>query len=106
MGDTLWFKYSGFGQRIQKIEKKGSTYDTTNYIYDGIYAIAELDGSDNVKAKYIYANGLLLSKIDLAMGRYYTHHDGLGSIVGMTDVLKNVAQTYLYDGFGTLVDSG
>ncbi|MEW6686727.1 MAG: hypothetical protein AB1393_11070, partial [Candidatus Edwardsbacteria bacterium] len=31
---------------------------------------------------------------------HYYYHDGLGSIVGLTDVNGNAVQSYLYDEFG------
>ena len=36
---------------------------------------------------------------------YVYHADGLGSIVGLTDVNGNVAASYTYDSFGNLTAS-
>ncbi|MEW6686734.1 MAG: RHS repeat-associated core domain-containing protein [Candidatus Edwardsbacteria bacterium] len=71
------------------------------YHYDGMYAVLESEGSGGYK--YIYANGLLLARINVATGeKHYYHHDGLGSVVGMTDVNGSVVQSYVYDEFGNL----
>ena len=107
--DSLVFKYSGLGSIIEKITKSGSVVDTTWYVYDGIYAVCEFSGSDSLKSSYVYANGLLLARttppVIIPGPNQYYHHDGLGSIVGMTDQFSNVSQTYLYDDFGVLIDS-
>ena len=98
------FTYCGLGQRLRKI----GTTDTTSYVYDGMYAVSEFDGSDNLKASYIYANGLLLGKREVTPGGIataYYHHDSLGSTMLLTDEAGNVAQAYLYDEFGNLLQS-
>ncbi|MEW6687069.1 MAG: RHS repeat-associated core domain-containing protein [Candidatus Edwardsbacteria bacterium] len=74
------------------------------YHYDGMYAVLESEGSGGYK--YIYANGLLLARINVATGeKHYYHHDGLGSVMGMTDVNGNVVQSYLYDEFGNMLSA-
>ncbi|MFQ5905174.1 MAG: RHS repeat domain-containing protein, partial [bacterium] len=101
--DTLRFWYDGAGRRF----RKSSGTDTLVYAYDGIYQTCELDAQGNVKAIYVYTNGLLLAKIEVppagAIRKYFCHHDGLGSIIGMTDTQGNVVQSYLYDEFGRLL---
>ena len=99
--DTLWFTYCGMGKRIKKIEKpNGQNPDTTSYAYDGMYAVCEFGGHLNLKSKYIYANGLLLARYDTSPAdSHYYHHDGLGSIMGMTNENGNVEQSYFYDEF-------
>ncbi|TET45652.1 hypothetical protein E3J62_06780 [candidate division TA06 bacterium] len=37
------------------------------------------------------------------MPKYFYHHDGLGSIIGMTDKQGSVVQSYRYDEFGRLL---
>lgn len=101
--DTLLFKYDGSGRRFMK----SAPGDTLNYAYDGIYQTCEFDAQEAVKAIYAYANGLLLAKIvSPAAGpapKYFYHHDGLGSIIGMTDTHGSVVQSYRYDEFGRLL---
>lgn len=105
--DTVWFHYCGLGKRISKIEKPhGQSPDTTSYAYDGIYAVCEFGGHLDLKAKYIYANGMLLARYDESPAdTHYYHHDGLGSIMGITDENKSVEQSYFYDEFGNSLGS-
>jgi YD repeat-containing protein len=74
---TVTFKYDPFGRRIQK----SSWLGTTNYLYEGSNLIEELDGIDNVLARYIQDHA-----IDQPMGEsrsgatsYYAL-GGLGSV--------------------------
>jgi RHS repeat-associated protein len=105
--DTIWYHYCGMGKRIKKIEKpNGSSPDTTQYAYDGMYAVCEFGGHLDLEYKYIYANGLLLARYDKSPGdTHYYHHDGLGSIVGLTNESAIVEQSYFYDEFGNSLGS-
>jgi len=105
--DTLWFNYCGQGKRISKIEKpNGGSPDTTSYAFDGMYAVCEFGGHLDLQYKYIYANGLLLARYDASPAdTHYYHHDGLGSIMGMTNESGNVEQSYFYDEFGNSLGS-
>ena len=100
--DTLWFNYCGLGKRICKIETPhGQSPDTIGYGYDGIYAVCEFGGHLDLDAKYIYANGMLLARYDESPAdTHYYHHDGLGSVMGMTDENKSIERSYFYDEFG------
>jgi RHS repeat-associated protein len=105
--DTLWYIYCGVGKRIKKIEKPhGENPDTTSYAYDGIYVVCEFGGHLDLSAKYVYANGMLLARYDASPAdTHYYHHDGLGSIIGMTNENGWVEQSYFYDEFGILLGS-
>ncbi len=77
------------------------TYNTTQYAYDGMYAVCEFGGHLDLEYQYIYANGLLLARYDKSSpDTHYYHHDGLGSIVGLTAENTFVEQSYFYDEFG------
>jgi len=91
----------------RKIEKpSGQNPDTTVYAYDGMYAVCEFGGHLDLQYKYIYANGLLLARYDESPAdSHYYHHDGLGSIMGLTNESGNVEQSYFYDGFGNSLGS-
>jgi RHS repeat-associated protein len=94
------------GKRISKIEKPhGQNPDTTSYAYDGIYAVCEFGGHLDLHSKYVYANGMLLARYDAVGDTHYYHHDGLGSVMGMTDENKSVEQSYFYDEFGNALGS-
>ena len=47
-GGTTTFKYDPFGRRIQKSGPLGAT----NYLYDGVNSIEEVDNSGNVLPRY------------------------------------------------------
>jgi RHS repeat-associated protein len=100
--DSVWFNYCGMGKRIKKIEKPdGQNPDTVVYTYDGIYTVCEFGGHLDLKYKYVYANNLLLARYDKSPGdTSYYHHDGLGSVIGITRTDANSKQTYFYDEFG------
>src|SRR5271169_4388110 len=51
---TTTFRYDPFGRRIQKSGPLG----TTNYLYDSLNLIEELDGGGNVTARYSQGPGL------------------------------------------------
>ncbi len=102
-GDSLRFTYCGLGKRIRKIH---GASDTTKYCYDGMYAVCEFGGHLDLKAKYVYVNGMLLARYDNSPAdTHYFHHDGLGSVIGMTNENGNVEQSYFYDDFGNSLGS-
>jgi RHS repeat-associated protein len=105
--DTLWFQYCGMGKRLKKIEKPdGQSPDTTAYSYDGMYSVCEFGGHLDLEYKYIYANGMLLARYnESSADTHYYHHDGLGSVMGLTDESGNVEQSYFYDEFGDSLGS-
>lgn len=100
--DSLRFTCCGLSKRIKKIEKpNGQNPDTTAYAYDGMYAVSEFGGHLDLEAKYVYANGMLLARYDNSPAdTHYYHHDGLGSIMGLTNENGSVEQSYFYDDFG------
>jgi RHS repeat-associated protein len=100
--DSLRFTYCALGNRIQKLH---STSDTTKYTFDGMYVVCRFGNNDSLLSKYVYANGVLLARVDSSDARYYYHHDGLGSTMGITDTLRAISKSYLYDDFGDLWDS-
>jgi len=60
----------------------------------------------DLQYKYIYANGFLLARYDSSPAdTHYYHHDGLGSIMGLTNESGNVEQSYFYDEFGNSLAS-
>jgi RHS repeat-associated protein len=63
--------------------------------------LREFGGHLDLEYKYIYANGLLLARYDeTPADTHYYHHDGLGSVMGMTAKNASVEQSYFYDEFG------
>jgi RHS repeat-associated protein len=103
--------YTPEGRRFRKIYHWGWDYvigkgrgsenaDTTYYVYDGIYVVAETDEDYNLDKKYIYANGVLLGQINKNGKLFQYFHDGLGSIVAIYDSTGTYKNLYMYDEFG------
>jgi len=105
-GDTnkFSFSYTSEGRRFRKIHSTDTSgvveADTTYYVYDGMYAVAELNGHLDLKSKYIYTNGMLVGKIDSDDELFQYFHDGLGSITMITDTTGSYQDLYTYDDFG------
>ncbi len=105
-GDTnkFSFSYTSEGRRFRKIFSTDTSgvveADTTYYVYDGMYAVAELDGHLDLKSKYVYTNGMLVGKIDENDELFQYFHDGLGSITMITDTTGSYQNLYAYDDFG------
>jgi RHS repeat-associated protein len=71
------------------------------YVHDGDRVIEERDGSGNTQAQYIYGVGIdEIVRMERASSRYYTHRDGLGSAVTLTDAVGGKVESYAYDPFG------
>ena len=99
---TVTFKYDPLGRRIQK----SSWLGTTNYLYDGLNLIDEVDNAGNVLARYtqttIIDEPLSLSR---ASATSYYQQDGLGSTTSLSSSAGALANTYTYDSFGNLTAS-
>ncbi len=96
-GLVVQYTYNGDGLKIRRIE--GAT--TTRYYHDGIRPLyeAKADGSRNADLERdLFGN--LLARQDASGTRYYYHHDGLGSMVGLTDASGQVAAQRTYDAWG------
>jgi RHS repeat-associated protein len=99
---TVAFKYDPFGRRIQKSSPLG----TTNYLYDGMNLLEEVDNSGNVLARYTQGASVdeELSELRANTTSYYDA-DGLGSITSLSNGAGALANTYTYDSFGKLTAS-
>jgi len=89
--------YNGDGVRLYK---ETNADLCKKYIVDGMNTVVEQDGGGSLRYRYIYANGMLLAKIDNNGDKYYYHHDGLGTIVGMSNTTPEVTTAMLFDDFG------
>ena len=99
-GGTNTFTYYPDGRRLSRTDRAGTT---TYYIYDGDNVLVEADSTGATVARY--TGGLAVDDwLSIARGgaTYTYHHDGLGSIVGLTDVSGAVVTTYQYDPFGLI----
>ncbi len=67
---------------------------------DGMNTVVEQDAGGYFRYKYVYANGMLLSRIDNSSTKAYYHRDGLGTIIGTSNSTPAVASAQLFDEFG------
>jgi RHS repeat-associated protein len=102
----LAFKYDGLGRRVQKVFTQNSTSTTTNYLYDGNNAAADLDQSGNVLARYAAMLNIdePLAELRSSVTSYYSQ-DGIGSVTSLTTSAGGLGNTYRYDTFGNLTAS-
>ena len=101
-GKTVNYDYDGLGRRVEK-EIIEVTTTVTRYIYDNEDILLELDGSNNIVARYTHGLGIdepLI--IEKAGASFFYHADGLGSITELTDTAGTVAQSYTYSSFGKI----
>ncbi len=95
------YGYSGAQERVWREEGKRRTW----FVTDGINLIADLDSSFNVEALYVHAPGVDRPLAVLTpRGAQFYHSNALGSITSLTDEAGQVAATYGYDAFGTVVE--
>ena len=98
-GSIVNYKYDGLGRRIEK--EVDSV--VTQYIYDNEDILLELDGSNNIVARYTHGQGadepLTVEKNGVSS---FYHADGLGSITELTDTAGTIAQSYTYSSFGKI----
>ena len=104
----VYYRYDGLGRRIEK-DVSGVV---TRYLYDNEDILLELDGGNNIVARYTHGPGIdepLIMERDLnssdkfeASERFFYHADGLGSVMELTDSVGTVAQVYLYSPFGQI----
>jgi RHS repeat-associated protein len=105
-GGTLAFKYDALHHRVQKVFTQGSTTTTTNYLYDGDNAVADLDQNGNILARYTATQDIDKPLAELRSGTtsYYSQ-DGLGSVTSLTTAAGTLGNTYRYDSFGNVTAS-
>ncbi len=79
-GTTANYKYDGLGRRVEKeVINVGTT--VTRYVYDNEDILLELDGSNNIVARYTHGPGIDEPLIlENASASFFYHADGLGSI--------------------------
>jgi len=94
------FTYYPDGKRLTKTDTSG---ETTYYFYDGPNVIVEANSAGTTIARY--TSGLRIDdwiSMDRGGSSYFYHHDGLGSVTGLTNLSGAVVATYKYDVFGAI----
>ena len=98
-GSIVNYRHDGLGRRIEK------EVDTvvTRYIYDNEDILLELDGSNNILARYTHGPGidepLIMEK---GGASFFYHNDALGSVTDLTDNAGTLVQSYTYSSFGKI----
>lgn len=96
------YEYDWEGNRITKTVNE---VNITKYIVDSnrTYAqvLAELDGENKVKVKYVYGHSIISQTRDENVAYY--GFDGLGNVRLLTNEDGSVTDTYTYDAFGNLL---
>jgi len=102
-GTVADYRYDGLGRRVEKQVTQGPTANVTRFIYDNEDILLELDGSNNITARYTHGPGidepLIMEK---GGASFFYHADGLGSITEITDTAGVVKQQYTYSSFGKI----
>ena len=94
-GTAIIYGYDYDGQRVKEVRDGKATW----FLYDGLDVVMEL--GDDKKPLTLYVPGVSRTRLDLPtpLTEYYLH-DGLGSVVQMTDTHGNITQEYHYEPFG------
>ena len=99
---TTTFRYNPFGRRI----KKSGPLETTNYLYDGLDLIEEIDLSGVVLAQYAQGSGIDAPLSELRNSNLvYYDQDAIGSVTSLGNGNGTLVNTYRYDTFGNLLTS-
>ncbi len=95
------YAYDYLGRRVIKYSYSAST--TPTYYYDGYEVIEEYQDRGERTGLFIYGPGIdePICMIDINDNVYHYHYDGLGSVVALSNVNNEVAESYSYDVFGT-----
>ena len=97
------YSYDENGNRIKKLEIKGSGNITTYYISDNFIQVKNASGSYN--EVYFYDGNTLIGK-NTSAGIFYYHPDHLGSTNAISDKIANVIEFTTYDPFGKVISGG
>ena len=95
---TVSYKYDALGRRVERIFDG----DSTEFSYDGLDVIFDVQTSDYSFIKYTNAPGID-NKLSLQQGAgdiYYFLADHLGSTTALSDANGGIAEETNYDGFG------
>ncbi len=107
-GSAATFTYDGFGRRVKKVI--GGT--TTQFLYDGLNPVQELNGKHNAAAIANLLTGLgvdeYFTRTDTATGVTSTLlADALGSTIGLVTANNGpIATNYTYQPFGAATTGG
>jgi len=104
-GVSASFVYDPFGRRAEKVI--GGT--TTQFLYDGLNPLQELDSASPPNATANLLTGLNIDEYFTradASGTATFLSDALGSTIGLTNSSGAIATSYTYDPFGNVTAGG
>ncbi|MCX8131107.1 MAG: GH-E family nuclease [Clostridia bacterium] len=93
--------YNGDGLRVSKV----SGNHTTQFLYDGMKPVLELDASGNQTARNVYGSDTLLSRKVDTNNPFYMMYNGHGDVTALVDSTSTIQGTYYYDAFGKITAS-
>ena len=97
-GREIEYIYDPLGRRIAK---KVNGVITEKYLWQGYSRLlAVYDGNDNLKMRFLYADGRMPVAFEISGNRYYLCYDQVGSLRLVTDDSGNVQRQIDYDAFG------
>jgi len=99
-GKKIQYQYDPFGNRISQ----SADGATTRYFHDGDNVLMELDGNNQMLARYTAA---LTMDSWISMERngesLAYHTDGLGSVTALSGANQTLQATYTYDAYGQVL---
>jgi RHS repeat-associated protein len=99
---SISYTYDGDSTLVKKTVTNGTESMIYEYFYDytaGLPRLLVEKRSDGTNYNYLYFGGKLYGRTG-AGGTVYYHHDGLGSVVAITDENGNILNEYTYEAFG------
>lgn len=98
--DTLDFRYDA-GGRLVRQKRSGAAVHFL--LWQGDNLLAEIDSVTGKVAEYSYYPGLDHPHAVITDSTpHFAHVDGIGNVIALTDVAKNVKRTYDFDAWGGL----
>ena len=97
------YRYNAQGYRSEK----NTEGKIIRYLYEVDKVVLETDGSNNQTAYQAYGTNLLYRSVAEEAGAgaesYYYLYNAHGDVTGLIDAIGNIAATYDYDAFGTII---
>ena len=93
-----------YDARHRRICRNVNGVTTEKYLWSGLSTFfAIYDGSNNLKQRFIYADGRMPVSVEVNGTTYYLSYDQVGSLRLVSDASGNVVKRVDYDSFGYVV---
>ena len=90
-------------QELIEAQESGSDFGYAYRVFDNEDILLELDGSNNITARYTHGPGIDEPLIMERGGQsFFYHTDALGSVTEITDFTGTIKQQYTYSSFGKI----